>query len=270
MIDYGKLAQQIKNKGIDNPDIALVLGSGLGFLADETKGKTLNYHEIEGFPRPTVEGHKGKMVFAEIGDKKVLMFQGRFHFYEGYSMKEVIVIPRIAKLLGAKLYLVTNAAGGINPNFKPGDLMAISDHLNLMGTNPLIGKNDEIFGPRFPDMTDAYNPRLREKLIETGKDLGIDLKTGVYAALTGPSYETPAEIKMLKTLGADAVGMSTVPEVIAARHSNIKVVGISCITNLAAGVSENPLSHEEVLETTEKVKYHFGKLIIRFIETVEL
>ncbi len=269
-MDYIKLANQIKEKGIDKVDIAVVLGSGLGFLADEVKGKILNYSEIEGFPRPTVEGHGGKMVFAEIGKNNVLLFQGRFHYYEGYSMKEVVIFPRISKLLGAKLYLVTNAAGGINPDFNPGDLMVIKDHLNLMGTNPLIGENQEVFGPRFPDMTDAYTPELRKLMFEIGDELGIELQSGVYAALTGPSYETPAEIKMLQTLGADAVGMSTVPEVIAARHAGLKVVGVSCITNLAAGVSENPLSHEEVLETTEKVKYHFGKLISKFIETVSI
>ncbi|BBB32954.1 purine-nucleoside phosphorylase [Thermotomaculum hydrothermale] len=269
-MDYINLSTQIKEKGIDNIDIAVVLGSGLGFLADEVKGKTIEYGEIKGFPKPTVEGHSGKMVLAQIGNKNVLFFQGRFHFYEGYSMKEVVIFPRIAKLLGAKLYLVTNAAGGINSEFKPGDLMVIKDHLNLMGTNPLIGKNHSEFGPRFPDMTDAYSPNLRKLLFEIGDQLGIELQSGVYAALTGPSYETPAEIKMLQALGADAVGMSTVPEVIAARHANLKVLGVSCITNLAAGVSENPLSHEEVLETTEKVKYHFGKLIMKFLETVEL
>ncbi len=269
-MDYINLANQIKEKGINNIDIAMVLGSGLGFLADQVAGEQLAYAEINGFPKPTVEGHSGKMVLAELNGKRVLFFQGRFHYYEGYSMEEVVVLPRISKLLGAKLYLVTNAAGGINPEFKPGDLMVIKDHLNLMGTNPLIGQNYDVFGPRFPDMTDAYNPSLRKFMFEVGDKLGIKLESGVYAALTGPSYETPAEIKMLQTLGADAVGMSTVPEVIAARHAGLNVVGVSCITNLAAGVSENPLSHEEVLETTEKVKYDFGKLIITFLETVNL
>ncbi len=269
-MDYIKLAEQIKEKGIDNIDIAVVLGSGLGFLADEVDGKIITYQEIEGFPKPTVEGHSGKMVLAKIGENNVLFFQGRFHFYEGYSMKDVVIFPRISKLLGGKIYLVTNAAGGINPDFKPGDLMVIKDHLNLMGTNPLIGKNYDIFGPRFPDMTDAYTPELRRLMFEIGDELGIELQSGVYAALTGPSYETPAEIKMLQVMGADAVGMSTVPEVIAARHAGLKVIGISCITNLAAGVSENPLSHNEVLETTEKVKYHFGKLITKFLETVNV
>ena len=269
-MDYLKIAEQIKTKGIDNIDIAVVLGSGLGFIADEVEGKTVEYQEIDGFPKPTVEGHSGKMVLARIGRNKVLFFQGRFHYYEGYSMKEVVIFPRIAKLLKGKAYLVTNAAGGINPEFNPGDLMVIKDHLNLMGTNPLIGKNYDIFGPRFPDMTNAYTPELRKLMFETGDKLGIDLQSGVYAALTGPSYETPAEIKMLKTLGADAVGMSTVPEVIAARHAGLRVVGVSCITNLAAGVSKNTLSHKEVLETTEKVKYHFGKLIKGFLEVVSL
>lgn len=269
MIDYQSLAEQIRKKGIENVDIAMVLGSGLGFLADQVEGISLNYGEIEGFPKPTVEGHSGKMVYATLGNNKVLFFQGRFHFYEGYSMEEVTVLPRTAKLLGAKIYFATNAAGGINPSFKPGDLMIIKDHLNLMGTNPLIGKNYDIFGPRFPDMTEAYSKDLRDELKKIGQELGIELKEGIYAALTGPSYETPAEIKMLKTLGADAVGMSTVPEVIAAKHAGMKSAGISCITNLAAGVSENPLSHEEVLETTEKVKYHFGKLVIKFLESVK-
>ncbi len=252
------------------PSIAVVLGSGLGALAEGEALSTIPYGDLEGFPVPTVSGHTGRIVFRRFGNQTAILFQGRFHYYEGHGMDVVTLFPRLARLLGVKLYVVTNAAGGLNPDFQPGDLMVIRDHLNLMGTNPLIGPNHEEMGPRFPDMTDAYDPALRESLKQTGRKLGLQLKEGVYAGLTGPSYETPAEIRMLHALGADAVGMSTVPEVIVARHAGLKVCGISCITNLAAGVSEQPLDHAEVLETGRQVQYDFANLIQAFLENVSI
>ncbi len=271
MIDETRILEQLKTAdGFTSPDIAVVLGSGLGTLAEGSGGRSVSYHDIEGFPRPTVEGHGGKVVFTRFGNKSVMMFQGRFHYYEGYPMDVVTLFPRLSAALGAKLYLVTNAAGGVNREFLPGDLMVIRDHLNLMGTNPLIGRNRDDLGPRFPDMTHAYDPDFSELLRECGRESGKEMREGVYAALTGPSYETAAEIKMLRTLGADAIGMSTVPEVIVARHAGLRVCGISCITNMAAGVTDQPLSHAEVLETGERVKYDFVQIVSSFLERVEL
>ncbi len=252
------------------PTVAVVLGSGLGALADEEALSAIPYSDLEGFPEPTVSGHTGRIVFRRFNDRIAMLFQGRFHYYEGHGMDVVTLFPRLARLLGVKLYLVTNAAGGLNSDFVPGDLMVIRDHLNLMGTNPLIGPNMDDLGPRFPDMTNAYDPELREQLKQTGQQLGLQLKEGVYAGLTGPSYETPAEIRMLHALGADAVGMSTVPEVIVARHAGLKVCGVSCITNLAAGVSKQPLNHAEVLETGRQVQYDFANLIRQFLESVSI
>ena len=246
------------------PTVVVVLGSGLGALADGDCLSSIPYGDIDGFPQPTVSGHSGRIVFRRFGDRTAMLFQGRFHFYEGHGMDVVTLFPRLARLLNVELYVVTNAAGGLNPEFNPGDLMIIRDHLNLMGTN-----HDEM-GPRFPDMTNAYNPGLRELMKQTGKDLGLPLKEGVYAGLTGPSYETPAEIRMLRTIGADAVGMSTVPEVIVARQAGLKVCGISCITNLAAGVTDEPLDHAEVLETGRQVQYDFANLIQRFLEMLSI
>ncbi len=271
MIDERSILERVKEDDcFMKPDVAVVLGSGLGALAEKKNARSIPYSEIPGFPRPTVAGHGGKIVFAKFGVNTVVMFQGRFHYYEGYSMDIVTLFPRLAAAMGAKLYLVTNAAGGVNRSFHPGDLMVIRDHLNLMGTNPLIGKNREDLGPRFPDMTNAYDPEFSELLLRSGSDAGVAMREGVYAALTGPSYETPSEIRMLRTLGADAVGMSTVPEVIVARHAGVKVCGVSCITNLAAGVTDQPLSHAEVLETGEKVKYDFIRIISNFLEKVSV
>lgn len=252
------------------PTIVVVLGSGLGALADGDCLSSIPYGDIDGFPRPTVSGHSGRIVFRRFGEETVMLFQGRFHFYEGHGMDVVTLFPRLARLLDVRLYVVTNAAGGLNPDFTPGNLMVIRDHLNLMGTNPLIGPNHDELGPRFPDMTDAYDPELRRLMKQTASELGHQLKEGVYAGLTGPSYETPAEIRMLRTMGADAVGMSTVPEVIVARHAGLKVCGISCITNLAAGVTDQPLDHAEVLETGRQVQYDFANLIQRFLERVSI
>ncbi|NOY22963.1 MAG: purine-nucleoside phosphorylase [Acidobacteria bacterium] len=271
MINDKRILEKLREEPCyKSPDIAVVLGSGLGSLADGNDSQSISYSGISGFPQPTVAGHGGKIVFAEFGGNNIMMFQGRFHFYEGYAMDVVTLFPRLVAALGAKLYLVTNAAGGVNKEFHPGDLMVISDHLNLMGTNPLIGKNRDEMGPRFPDMTHAYDPEFSQLLTECGRDAGVEMKKGVYAALTGPSYETPAEIRMLRTMGADAIGMSTVPEVITARHAGLKVCGVSCITNLAAGVTDQPLSHAEVLETGERVKYDFIKIISSFLEKVSV
>jgi len=271
MIDIKTMANFIKNHNkYMTPDIAIVLGSGLGFIADRFEENSIDYSTIPDFPKPTVEGHSGKIAFGKFNNNTVMLFKGRFHFYEGYEMSTMTVLPRLAKLCGAKLYMATNAAGGVNKNFKAGDLMIIKDHLNFMGTNPLIGSNDNSFGARFPDMTNAYDTKLSALIKECGDKCNFPMQEGVYAGLTGPSYETPSEIKMLRTLGADAVGMSTVPEIIAARHCGMKTCGISCITNLAAGVTDKPLSHEEVLETTENVKHHFASVVSLFLESIHI
>ncbi len=250
------------------PQIGLILGSGLGSLADGLDGIRIPYCEIPGFANSTVQGHKGSLVFARVNGKKCMFMQGRYHFYEGHTLQKIIFPIRLMKKIGVKTIILTNAAGGINPDFKSGDLMLISDHINFMGTNPLIGMNDETIGPRFPDMSEIYNKKLREIALNTAKKLNIELKQGVYLAATGPSYETPAEVKMYRLFGADACGMSTVPEAIAAAHAGIKVLGISCITNLAAGIQTTPLSHEEVVYTADKIKNHFKNLILGIIENI--
>lgn len=243
------------------PKIGLVLGSGLGDIANEINGTVISYNEIPGFETSTVHGHAGKLVLGELCGQKVVAMQGRFHFYEGHSLQKVTYPIRVMKQLGVEILIVTNAAGGVNKNFEPGDLMIITDHINLMGSNPLIGSNNDDFGVRFPDMSSAYSKRLIELCEEVVFERGIKTQKGVYAGLTGPSYETPAEIRMLRTIGADAVGMSTVPEVIVANHMNLEVLGISCITNMASGILEQPLNHAEVIETTEKVKSDFVQLV---------
>ncbi|MED3842462.1 purine-nucleoside phosphorylase [Geobacillus stearothermophilus] len=244
------------------PEIGLILGSGLGVLADEIEEAVrIPYEDIPGFPVSTVEGHAGRLIYGRLEGATVVAMQGRFHYYEGYSLQEVTFPIRVMKALGVRELIVTNAAGGINERFQPGDFMIISDHINLLGTNPLIGPNDPELGPRFPDMTEAYSRRLRELAKETAARLGVRVHEGVYVANTGPSYETPAEIRMIRTLGGDAVGMSTVPEVIVARHGGIEVLGISCISNMAAGMSDAPLHHDEVVETAERVKTDFLRLV---------
>lgn len=237
------------------PDIALVLGSGLGALADDIENPVyIPYSEIPNFPTSTVAGHAGRIVVGNLGSKKVLVFQGRVHFYEGYSMDEVVFPIRVLTLLGIEKLVLTNAAGGINTAFKPGDLMCITDHIKLSGESPLRGPNSDTFGPRFNDMSDAYTSELREIAFMAAAKIKVDLRQGVYAYMTGPSFETPAEIRMLRILGADAVGMSTVPEVIAASHAGVQVLAISTITNMAAGILDQPLSHEEVMETGARVR----------------
>ncbi|OGI21265.1 MAG: purine-nucleoside phosphorylase [Candidatus Melainabacteria bacterium RIFOXYA12_FULL_32_12] len=250
------------------PNIGLVLGSGLGDIADEIEGIKIPYSEIPGFRASTVTGHSGNLVIGKLNTKTVIAMQGRLHFYEGYSISEVIYPVRVMKALGISTLILTNAAGGINKNFNPGDLMIIVDHINLMGNNPLIGKNLNELGPRFVDLTYAYDKELVKLTENTAKDLNTPTQKGVYIAVTGPTYETPAEIRMLRTLGADAVGMSTVPEVIAANHMGLKVLGISCITNMAAGILDQPLNHDEVIETSRKTKQNFTKLIKTVIERI--
>lgn len=251
------------------PEIALVLGSGLGDMAEEAESKTvIDYKDIPNFPVSTVQGHKGRLVFGTIRGKKVVFMQGRFHFYEGYGMEEVVFPIWVFKALGVKKLVVTNAAGGVNTNFKPGDLMLINDHINYTNNNPLIGPNIEEFGPRFPDMSEAYSKEMTDVVRRCAKAVDIKLQEGTYIFLTGPSYETPAEIKACRILGADAVGMSTVPEVITANHCGIMTIGISCITNMAAGILDQPLNHKEVMETADRVKDNFTKLIKSVIESI--
>jgi len=244
------------------PKISLVLGSGLGAFADSLSSPVkIPYQKIPGFPRSTAIGHAGRLVIGLAGKIPVAAMQGRVHFYEGYSAKEVVFPMRVFGRLGIRAAILTNAAGGINLGFQQGALVVLRDHINLQGANPLIGPNDDRFGPRFPDMTQAYWRSYREAALEEARRLGIEVHEGVYAALSGPSYETPAEIRYLRSIGADLVGMSTVPEVIVARHMGIRVLGISCVTNMAAGVLDQPINHAEVIETTDRVKSHFISLL---------
>lgn len=244
------------------PKIALVLGSGLGGFADEFLSATkIPYGRIPHFPRSTAIGHAGQLVIGTVANIAVVAMQGRVHLYEGYSVKDVAFPIRVFARMGVKAVILTNAAGGINPNYSQGGLVLLRDHINMQGVNPLSGPNDERFGPRFPDMTHAYDRHFRRIAAEEGKKLNLTLHEGVYLALPGPSYETPAEINFLRTAGADLVGMSTVPEVIAAGHSGMRVLGLSCVTNMAAGTTDQPLSHTEVLETTERIKPQFMALL---------
>jgi purine-nucleoside phosphorylase len=260
-MDFEKIqnaAQFLKGKYEKNPKIGLILGSGLGVLADEIEQPVkIAYNAIPDFPVSTVEGHAGQLVFGRINEVEVVAMQGRFHYYEGYSFEKVTFPVRVMKELGVEILIVTNAAGGVNESFSPGDLMIITDHINNMGTNPLIGPNDSRLGVRFPDMSEAYDKELRAMAKQISEKLNIKTQEGVYVGNTGPTYETPAEVRMIRTFGGDAVGMSTVPEVIVARHAGMKVMGISCISNMAAGILDQPLNHEEVIETTEKVKANF-------------
>ena len=250
------------------PEIGIILGSGLGELADKFGSTFIPYEKIPGFATSKIVGHKNQLVFATIGKRKVVMMQGRMHYYEGFSMKEITYPIKVMKKLGVKSIIITNAAGAVNKSFRPGDLMIIDDHINLMGTNPLIGPNDDSLCTRFPDMSEVYNSKLTKLAQAAGRLLHINLKKGVYVATTGPSYETPAEIELIRHLGGDATGMSTVPEAIVANACGIKVLGISCISNYASGISDKKLSHEEVIETTSKVKEQFKKLILLIIENM--
>ena len=251
------------------PRIAIVLGSGLGGFADDfDEAVAIPYEDIPGFVRSTAQGHAGRLVIGNVDSIPVLAMQGRVHYYEGYSLEEVTFPIRVFGLLGIKTLVLTNAAGGINVQLTQGALMMISDHVNLMGVNPLRGPNDERFGPRFPDMSAVYSPELQELVVEEARAINVEVRRGIYGALSGPSYETPAEIHLLRNLGADAVGMSTVPEAIVARHMGVEVLGISCITNMAAGISDEPINHEEVVATGVRVRATFTKLLQRVIGAI--
>lgn len=262
-------ADFVKNNISITPEIGVILGSGLGDLAEEIENKEIiKYSDIPNMPASTIKGHKGQFVVGTLKGKKVIMMQGRVHYYEGNKMSDVVLPVYIMKELGVKNMIVTNAAGGVNENYTPGDLMIIKDHIDFAFSNPLIGSNDEEIGPRFPDMSEAYNKNLIFLAEKEAEKLGFSLQKGVYTMMTGPSYETPSEIKMLRMLGADAVGMSTVPEVIAANHCGIKVLGISCITNMAAGILQQPLNHQEVIETSNKVRSKFISLLKSILEVI--
>ena len=251
------------------PKIAIILGSGLGPLTSQVKiDVEIPYKSIPHFPVSTAPGHIGRLIFGKLQDKDVILLDGRFHFYEGYDGHDIAVVLRSLKVLGISYLLQTNAAGGINKSFKAGDFMLITDHINLSGTNPLIGKNNSDFGPRFPDMSECYDPVLQQNARKAAQEMGIDLKEGVYIWFMGPSYETPAEIRMARILGADAIGMSTVPETIIAVHAGLKVMAISVISNMAAGVSDEKLDENEVLVTANARRHIFAELIIRIISKI--
>lgn len=261
------LCEKIKNElGDFTPEVGIVLGSGLGELADEYCSLAIPYSEIPGFEASTVSGHKSRLVFAEINGKKVVMMQGRFHYYEGHPIQKVVFPIKVMKKLGVETVFLTNAAGGVNPAFNPSDLMVITDHINHMNVNPLIGPNDDSMGDRFPDMSEVYSPELVELTKKIASKCGIDLQEGVYMALTGPSYETPAEVRMARIVGADAVGMSTVPEAIVAKWAGMNVIGISCICNSAAGVSTVALSHADVIHAASVAKERFKVLVKEVIK----
>lgn len=255
-------ATYIADKSTVQPKVGLILGSGLGVLAEQiSPANKIPYEHIPSFPVSTVPGHAGQLVLGSLNGCQVVAMQGRFHHYEGYSLKEVTFPVRVMKELGAETLIVTNAAGGINEAFNAGDLMLIRDHLNFTFRTPLMGRNEDDWGPRFPDMSEPYDPSLRTLAHKVAEDQGIPLREGVYAGVVGPSYETPAEIRMLRIVGGDAVGMSTVPEVIVARHMGMRILGISCITNMAAGILDQPLSHEEVMATADRVRDTFLSLV---------
>jgi len=262
-------ARVIRSRITEIPRVAIVLGSGLGGFADDFADAVgIPYEDIPGFARSTAQGHAGRLVIGKIDQTPLVAMQGRVHFYEGYPLEQVTFPIRTFKLLGIKTLILTNASGGINVQLTQGALMVLSDHLNLMGDNPLRGLNDSRFGPRFPDMSAVYSPELQELVIEEARALGVEVRRGIYAALAGPSYETPAEIHLLRNLGADAVGMSTVPEAIVARHMGIEVLGISCITNMAAGIGDEPINHEDVMATGDRVRSTFTQLLRRVVGRV--
>jgi len=264
-----KTADYIKKESSFNPEIGIILGTGLGGLVKEINiKKSISYEDIPNFPVSTVEGHQGKLIFGELGGKNVVAMQGRFHFYEGYSMNEVVFPVRVMKFLGIKKLVVSNASGGVNPNFEIGDIMIINDHINLFPTNPLIGPNINALGTRFPDMSDAYDPILIKKIQSIAKELNIKIVNGVYAGLTGPTLETPAEYSYIRNIGADAVGMSTVPEVIAARHMKIPCFGISIITDLGVPGKIVKVTHQDVQNVASNAEKHLTMLIKKFLESI--
>lgn len=262
-----KAVECVKSQTDFEPQIGIILGSGLNSLAEKIENPFyIDYKDIPYFPVSTAPGHKGRFVFGLLNGKKVVCMQGRFHYYEGYSTEQIIMPIRVMKLLGIEALIVTNAAGGINLGFSVGDIMMITDHINLTGTNPLIGKNDERFGPRFPDMSFTYTPEMQSLAKECAKNTGVELKEGVYLGLTGPSYETPAEIRAFRTLGADTVGMSTVFEIIAAAHCGLKILAFSLVTNMASGVLKKKLSEQEVLEIGTLKGEQMQSLIAEIVE----
>lgn len=265
-MDYYEKVNQaagwLREKIAATPDVAIVLGSGLGDFAAALRDSTTSpYRDIPNWPASAVVGHAGQLVVGTLAGRRVAALCGRAHYYEGHDPGTVTFATRALGLLGVRTLILTNAAGGINTRFEPGTLMLIDDHINLMGTNPLVGPNDERFGPRFPDMSEVYSRRLRDIAADVATRVDLPIARGVYVALLGPSYETPAEIRYLRTIGADAVGMSTVPEAIVARHMGIEVLGISCITNAAAGVLPKPLVHDEVMEVARRVRGQFSTLL---------
>lgn len=264
-----KCFECVQQKITFKPEIALILGSGLGDYADTMEVvETLDYHDIEGFPVSTVPGHKGRFVFGYAGGVPIVAMQGRVHLYEGYKPQDVVLPIRLMKLMGAKVLFLTNAAGGINRSFNAGDFMLITDQISMSVPSPLIGENIDELGVRFPDMSEVYSRRLRKIIENSAVTAGVPLRRGVYIQTTGPQYETPAEIRAYERLGADAVGMSTAIEAIAARHAGMEICGISCISNLAAGISVNPLTHAEVQETADRVAPLFKKLVTQAIKDI--
>lgn len=261
--------KSIREKTDFQPEVGVILGSGLGDYADEINiEKIVDYSEIEGFPVSTIQGHKGRFVFGYVGQTPVVIMQGRVHYYEGYAMSDVVLPTRLMGMLGIKKLILTNAAGGVNTSFKQGDFMMITDQISTGVPSPLIGKNLDELGPRFPDMSEVYSKRIQDVIRKCAKEIGVDLKEGVYVQFTGPNYETPAEVRLCRAWGGDAVGMSTACEAMAARHMGIEVCGISCITNMAAGVSKTKLNHKEVQETADRVSVVFKQLITNIIYNI--
>ena len=251
------------------PSVGLILGSGLGSVVEAMDvDVAIPYSDIPGAAHSTVTGHPGRLVAGRLGETRVLVMQGRVHYYEGWSMEDVVLLPRVFARLGVRRAIVTNAAGGVNTEFRAGDLMLISDHINMFAEHPLRGRHHDELGPRFPDMTDAYSATLRDRARTVARDLDLELREGVYLGIAGPSYETPAEIRAWRTLGADAVGMSTVPEVLVFRQMDVEVLGISCITNMAAGILPQKLDHSEVIETTTRVQKEFTSLVVGVVEQI--